>query len=30
MSFGNKCHWNAKFLVFTNSLYKSYCYIGRY
>jgi hypothetical protein len=20
-SFGNKCHWNAKFLLFTNSLY---------
>jgi hypothetical protein len=29
-SFENKCHWNAQFLSFTNSLHKSYCYIGRY
>jgi hypothetical protein len=30
MSFGNKSHWNMQFLSFSNSLYKSYCYIGRY
>jgi hypothetical protein len=28
--FGNKSHWNMQFLSFSNSLYKSYCYIGRY
>jgi len=29
-SFGNKSHQNTQFLSFSNSLYKSYCYIGRY